>query len=258
MNLLEVRNVSKHFGGIVAIDNFSINVKENQLIGIIGPNGAGKTTLFNLISGINRVTSGKIFFKGKEITFLKPSQIAKLGIARTFQNLRLFKGLDVINNVEIAYTYRMRYNFFQALLWPPRVSREAKKFRSLARKNLDLVKIPANCYYENPSNLPYGLQKRVDLARALSLSPQLLLLDEPAAGLNPSELMELIDIIRLIQREYKKQNLSILLVEHRMELIMELCEKIYVLNFGKTIAIGTPEDIQSNENVLSAYLGEGD
>jgi ABC-type branched-subunit amino acid transport system ATPase component len=256
MDLLEIRNISKYFGGILAVDNFSMKVKENQLIGIIGPNGAGKTTIFNLISGISKTTSGKIFFKGKEITFLKPSQISKLGIARTFQNLRLFRGLDVISNVEIAYTYRMRYNFFQALFWPPILLSENKKFRNLAKESLNFVKVPTNYYYEKPANLPYGLQKRVDLARALSLLPQVLLLDEPAAGLNPYEVIELIDIIRLIQKEYQKQNLSIILVEHRMEIIMELCEEIYVLNFGKTIAKGNPEHIQSNENVLSAYLGE--
>jgi len=256
MNLLEIRNISKHFGGIIALDNFSMKVKKNQLIGIIGPNGAGKTTIFNLISGITKTTSGKIFFEGKEITFLKPSHISKLGIARTFQNLRLFSGLDVISNVEIVYTYRMRYNFFQALFWPPIVLRENKKFRNLAKESLNLVKVPTNYYYEKPTNLPYGLQKRVDLARALSLLPRVLLLDEPAAGLNPYEIIELIDIIRLIQKEYQKQNLSIILVEHRMEMIMELCEEIYVLDFGKTIAKGTPEYIQNNENVLTAYLGE--
>ena len=256
MDLLEIRNISKHFGGIIAVDNFSLKVKKNQLIGIIGPNGAGKTTIFNLISGITKTTSGKIFFKGKEITFLKPSHISKLGIARTFQNLRLFRGLDVISNVEIAYTYRMRYNFFQALFWPPIVLRENKKFRNLAKESLNLVKVPTNYYYEKPTNLPYGLQKRIDLARALSLLPQVLLLDEPAAGLNPYEVIELIDIIKLIQKEYQKQNLSIILVEHRMEMIMELCEEICVLDFGKTIAKGTPEYIQNNENVLTAYLGE--
>ena len=255
MNLLEIRNISKYFGGILAVDNFSMKVKENQLIGIIGPNGAGKTTIFNLISGITKTTSGKKFFKGKEITFLKPSQISKLGIARTFQNLRLFRGLDVISNVEIAYTYRMRYNFFQALFWPPIVLSENKKSRNLAKESLNLVKVPTKYYHEKPTNLPYGLQKRVDLARALSLLPQVLLLDEPAAGLNPYEVIELIDIIRLIQKEYQRQNLSIILVEHRMEMIMKLCEEIYVLNFGKTIAKGNPEHIQSDKNVLSAYLG---
>jgi ABC-type branched-subunit amino acid transport system ATPase component len=150
----------------------------------------------------------------------------------------------------------MRYNFFQALFWPPIVLSENKKFRNLTKESLNLVKVPTNYYYEKPTNLPYGLQKRVDLARALSLLPQVLLLDEPAAGLNPYEVIELIDIIRLIQKEYQKQNLSIILVEHRMEMIMELCEEIYVLDFGKTIAKGSPEYIQSNENVLSAYLGE--
>jgi branched-chain amino acid transport system ATP-binding protein len=228
-------------------------------MGIIGPNGAGKTTVFNLITGVYRVTAGKIIFKGKDITNKSPNDIVKLGISRTFQNIRLFKNLSVMDNVIIALDlHNPLYNLAETFLrnWPfipGKVKTMEKKLREKAMYYLEMLGIGAHAN-KRASALPYGLQRKLELARALALQPDLLLLDEPAAGMNPEETRDLSRLIREIQT---KLNLTVFLIEHHMDLVMDICEHIYVINFGSELAEGSPQEIQSNPAVLKAYLGEG-
>ena len=229
--LLETTDLSKSFGGIKAVQNFLIHIDEGEIIGLIGPNGAGKTTAFNLLTGVYTPTTGKILFGGKDITGRKPYQITALGIARTFQNIRLFGELTALENVKIAFTLHASYSFPEAILRLGRYGREEQ--------------IQAK-------NLPYGQQRRLEIARALATRPRLLLLDEPAAGMNPQETQELTDMIRWIRDTY---HLSILLIEHDMALVMQICERIYVLDYGKILAEGLPEEIKNNPAVIKAYLG---
>lgn len=253
MALLNVQNISKRFGGIVAVNDFSMVVDKGEIVGIIGPNGAGKTTIYNLISKVYPVEGdGKIFLGDEEITKLKQEQVAKLGIARTFQNIRLFQGLSVLDNVKVPLDYKPTYTLPEAMLMLPRRWKGEKKTKKEAMECLELVGL-AHLSNEKPSNLPYGMQRRLEIARALALEPKVLLLDEPAAGLNPEEALGLVDFLKDIM---KKLEISMILIEHRMDVIMELCDKIYVQDFGKTIGVGTPEEIQTNPDVLAAYLGE--
>lgn len=252
MAMLKVENISKRFGGVVAVDNFSLELEKNHTVGIIGPNGAGKTTIFNLISGICDVDSGKVTFEDKDLTNKGQEKVAQSGIARTFQNIRLFKGLNVLDNVKAASDYNARYNFLEALLKIGRARTEEKRIEKEAWEYLKLVKLDKYAK-ENPENLSYGLQRRLEIARALALKPKVLLLDEPAAGLNPEEVFGLIDFIKELK---SMLGISIIVIEHRMDVIMELCQFIYVMDFGINIAKGTPEEIQTNEVVLAAYLGE--
>lgn len=253
MALLNVQNITKRFGGIVAVDDFSMVVDKNEIVGIIGPNGAGKTTIYNLISKVYDIDGkGSIYLEDKEITKFKQEHVAKLGIARTFQNIRLFQSLTVLDNVKVPLDYQPRYTFLETLLLLPRRWRGERKTKEEAMECLELVGLAHLCN-EKPSNLPYGLQRRLEIARALALNPKVLLLDEPAAGLNPEEAFGLVDFLKEIM---KKLDISMILIEHRMDVIMELCDKIYVQDFGKTIAVGTPKEIQTNPCVLAAYLGE--
>ncbi len=249
--LLETTDLSKSFGGIKAVQNFLIHIDEGEIIGLIGPNGAGKTTAFNLLTGVYTPTTGKILFRGKDITGRKPYQITALGIARTFQNIRLFGELTALENVKIAFTLHASYSFPEAILRLGRYGREEQIIDEKARELLRAFKLE-DIASEQAKNLPYGQQRRLEIARALATRPRLLLLDEPAAGMNPQETQELTDMIRWIRDTY---HLSILLIEHDMALVMQICERIYVLDYGKILAEGLPEEIKNNPAVIKAYLG---
>jgi branched-chain amino acid transport system ATP-binding protein len=250
--LLRSQGICKRFGGVLAVDQFSGVVRENHLVGIIGPNGAGKTTILNLLSGIYAIDSGEVLFQNKAIGDLQSFEIGRLGIARTFQNIRLFGGMSVLDNVRSAYSWRAKYGLLKAMVGWKGVGSFERQVIDRSADWLDKVGL-GDYRYELAGSLPYGLQRRVELARALAGEPRLLLLDEPAAGLNPAEVQGLIALIRRLFTELK---LSIILIEHRMEVVMDLCQWIYVQNFGCTIAEGTPDQIQRNPVVISAYLGE--
>ena len=250
--LLRPQGICKRFGGVLAVDQFSGVVQENHLVGIIGPNGAGKTTILNLLSGVYAIDSGEVIFQGKAIGGLQSFEIGRLGIARTFQNIRLFRDMSVLDNVRSAYSWRAKYGLLKAMVGWRGVGSFERQVVDRSAGWLDKVGL-GDYRHEPAGSLPYGLQRRVELARALAGEPRLLLLDEPAAGLNPAEVQGLIALIRRLFTELK---LSIILIEHRMEVVMDLCQWIYVQNFGCTIAEGTPDQIQRNPVVISAYLGE--
>ena len=249
--LLKMEHVTKNFGGLRAVDDFSMEVPDGSIYGIIGPNGAGKTTIFNLISGIYKPDSGTVWLDGEDITHLSQERIAACGVSRTFQNIRLFKGLSVLDNVKVAQDYGTSYGVLQALISGPKVKAIEKKLETEAFEHLKLMHLESYAE-EKPENLSYGIQRRLEIARALSMKPKIMLLDEPAAGLNPEEVIQLIKFIREIKRN---MGVSILIIEHRMDVIMGLCERIYVQDFGVNIAVGTPKEIQADEKVLAAYLG---
>lgn len=250
--LLKVDNVSMVFGGLRAVSNLSMHIDEGELIGLIGPNGAGKTTAFNMITGVYTPTEGKVYFNGQQSSGKKSYQVTQMGMARTFQNIRLFSELSVIDNVKIAYNMHVTYNLADAIV---RDGKYLSEEEYITQKALDLLKIfhLEEEAHEVAKNLPYGKQRRLEIARALATEPKLLLLDEPAAGMNPQETKELMEMIRWIRKEF---NLSILLIEHDMGLVMGACERIYVLEYGMKIAEGTPEEIKHNKRVIEAYLGE--
>ena len=252
MELLKTNKLSKSFGGLKAVSDFDVYLNKGELIGLIGPNGAGKTTVFNLLTGVYEPTEGEILFDEKNIVGLKPYQVCHKGMARTFQNIRLFSDLSVIDNVKIAYHQHASYGLTTAFL---RLSGFYKGEDEMTKKAMDLLKIfklDGKCN-EIARNLPYGEQRRLEIARALAAQPKLLLLDEPAAGMNPQETHELMEMISWIRQEF---GLTILLIEHDMALVMGVCERIYVLDYGMIIATGTPDEIKSNPKVIEAYLGE--
>ena len=249
--LLKATDVSEVFGGLKAVSDFNFHIDKGELVGLIGPNGAGKTTAFNLITGVYQPTTGEINFDGKSIVGLKPYQITQRGIARTFQNIRLFKAMMVFENVLIATHMRSEANVFSATFGLNR--REEMANRELAMELIEMVDLKDEADVPATS-LPYGKQRRLEIARALATKPSLLLLDEPAAGMNPQETDDLADFICRIKAAF---HLSIFVIEHHMDLIMSISDRIYVLNFGKLIAQGTPEEIQSNQIVIDAYLGTG-
>lgn len=252
MSLLNIQNLSKSFGGLKAVSNLNIELQEGELIGLIGPNGAGKTTVFNLLTGVYEPTEGKMLFQDKEVSRLKPYQVTHRGMARTFQNIRLFNDLSVIDNVKIAYHQHATYNTLSAVFRLPGFYRGEEVMKRKAMELLKIFHLDQKAD-ETAKNLPYGEQRRLEIARALATEPKLLLLDEPAAGMNPQETQELMNLIRWIREQFK---LTILLIEHDMSLVMGVCERIYVLDYGTIIAHGVPDEIKRNPKVIEAYLGE--
>ncbi|HZK42872.1 MAG TPA: ABC transporter ATP-binding protein [Syntrophomonadaceae bacterium] len=252
MTLLQIDKLCKSFGGLSAVLNVDIRLGEDELIGLIGPNGAGKTTLFNLITGVYKPDSGDILFNEEEITGLPPYTICKKGIARTFQNIRLFNDLSVLENVKIALHKDVSYSLFSAILRLPGFYKGEQEIENKAMEILELFNLKDK-KEELASSLPYGEQRRLEVARALATSPTLLILDEPAAGMNANETQDLMNLIRRLKEEFK---LSVLLIEHDMSLVMGVCERIYVLDYGQLIAEGKPEEIRNNKRVIEAYLGE--
>jgi branched-chain amino acid transport system ATP-binding protein len=250
--LLSIDTLSKSFGGVKAVVDFSLELRRDHVVGLIGPNGAGKTTIFNLISGITPVDQGKVLFLGRDITNQKSHAIARLGIGRTFQNVRLFDGLSVGDNVKAACCHDAPYGYLSALLGLRSMHSRERELDAKVDMLLELVGIP---HYRNerPSSLPYGLQRKVEIARALATNPRILMLDEPAAGLNPTEVVEMLELIRTLHDDH---GYSIFLIEHHMEVVMPVCDDVYVVNMGRTIAHGTPSEVQTNPDVLTAYLGE--
>lgn len=251
MPILRTKSITKRFGGLTAVSDLSVELHKNQIVGLIGPNGAGKTTAFNMITGVYTPTEGQVLFMDKPITGIKPHEITKLGIARTFQNIRLFKDLTVLENVLIANHLRLHSNLFSAVMRTPRYMKEEKEMIDKSLHLLEQVNL-LDLKDEIASNLPYGKQRKLEIARALATNPQVLLLDEPAAGMNPQESHDLMHFIHQIRDQF---DLSILMIEHHMKVVMGICENIYVLDYGVTIAKGTASEIQNDQKVIEAYLG---
>jgi len=250
--LLQVHNLTVYFGGLRAVHDFNLVIEPGQIRGLIGPNGAGKTTTFNLITGIHQPTEGTITLDGQNVVGFEPHQIAAMGIARTFQNLRLWRHMTAIEHVKLARYSQLSYGLVGAFFGTSKRLREEAETEAIAIRLLDMMGI-GRFANEIVTNLPYGVQRKLEMARALAASPKLLLLDEPTAGMNPEELREMVQVIRQIR---DKLGLAIFLIEHRMRVVMELCERIQVLDFGQTIAEGTPEEIRNNPRVIDAYLGK--
>lgn len=252
MKILEINKLVKLFGGLAAVSKFDFYINQGELVGLIGPNGAGKTTAFNLITGVYAPTSGDIDFLGESIVGMKPFIINQKGMARTFQNIRLFKDLTVLDNVRIAYHSHVKYSVFSSFFRTKNYYEEEKEIEAKAIEFLKIFRMDDK-KDELARNLPYGQQRRLEIARALAAQPKLLLLDEPAAGMNPQETRDLMELIAFIREKF---DLTILLIEHDMSLVMGVCERIYVLDHGQLIANGIPEEIRTNPKVIEAYLGE--
>jgi branched-chain amino acid transport system ATP-binding protein len=251
-HLLEVVDVTRHFGGLCALARFSFTLDPGQLVGMIGPNGAGKTTVFNVVTGVYPPSSGEIRMDGRRIDGRTPVKINHAGIARTFQNIRLFGNLTVLDNVLVGFNQSAEHGLLGALVHSPRSIRENRQFAAAAMELLAPLKL-ADKADRLAKNLPYGDQRRLEIARALATQPRILLLDEPAAGMNPPEKVELMELIRFIRDRFQ---LGIWLIEHDMKLVMTICERLTVLDHGETIAVGAPGEIQTNPRVIEAYLGE--
>ncbi len=252
MSLLEVRNLTISFGGLRAVDDFNIEIKKGQLYGLIGPNGAGKTTVFNLLTGVYKPNEGIIKLEDKDITGLKTIDINKAGIARTFQNIRLFKELTVLDNVKVGLHNHYHYSTIEGILRLPKYYKVEKEMDERAMELLKVFELDGEAEYL-ASNLPYGKQRKLEIARALATDPKLLLLDEPAAGMNPNETGELMDTIRFVRDKF---DMTILLIEHDMKLVSGICEELTVLNFGRILAQGQTGTVLNDPQVISAYLGE--
>ena len=252
MALLSIKNLGIQFGGLRAVDEFNLEIEKGELYGLIGPNGAGKTTVFNMLTGVYKPTAGEIVLDGKNITGKKQIEINKLGVARTFQNIRLFSQLSVLDNVKAGLHNQYKYSTFSGIFRLPTFFKTEKKMNARAMELLKVFDLQDEADFL-ASNLPYGKQRKLEIARALATNPKLLLLDEPAAGMNPNETAELMDTIKFVRKEF---DMTILLIEHDMRLVSGICEKLTVLNFGKVLAQGKTSEVLSNHEVITAYLGE--
>lgn len=252
MPLLQIDNLTHSFGGLRAVDGFDTALSEDETVGLIGPNGAGKTTIFNLLCGLYRPQSGDLTFDGARLNDLRPHQITSLGIGRTFQNIRLWNELSVLDNLRIAHYSQMDYSILDTFFLSSRLRAAERRVHAEAMALLELFGL-APYAGARPRNLAYGAQRRVEICRALVMKPKLLLLDEPAAGMNQGEIEELVELIRWVRRQFQ---VTVWIIEHQMRVIMNICDRIQVLDFGKTIAEGTPDEIRNNRRVIEAYLGE--
>jgi branched-chain amino acid transport system ATP-binding protein len=252
MPLLQIEGLTHNFGGLTAVDDFNLQLGGNEIVGLIGPNGAGKTTVFNLVCGLYKPSTGKITFKGASLPGRRPHQITSLGIGRTFQNIRLWNELSVLDNLRIAHFSQIQYGIVDAFFQTKKLKEDERQVTHEAEELLQLFNLQTFAG-ELPRNLPYGVQRRVEICRALVMKPSLLLLDEPAAGMNQGEISALMDLVRWIREKFE---VTIWIIEHQMRVIMGICERIKVIDFGRTIAEGNPVEIRNNPKVIEAYLGE--